>query len=208
MNKKKIAIVGMGPIGSVLSAYLIRSGHDVTVIDVFREHIKRIRGHGLVIDGASSLTTQVECAYLGVPDAALAGAMFDVVYVCVKATAIKNFAHVLPKILNDDGIAISFQNGMDTEADIIEALGADRTLRGVVNYAGVFTSVGKIHMTFFNPPNYIGTVVPGNAATEDRAKEIAGMMTEAELTCEYSDNIKWHVWEKVIRNAAMMPISA
>ncbi len=208
MKDKKIAIVGMGPIGGVLSTYLIRSGYDVTVIDVFREHIRRTREDGLVIDGAVSFTTKVECAYLGVPEAALAGARFDVVFVCVKATAIKSFASMLPRILNDNGIVISFQNGMDTEADIIEVLGADRTLRGVVNYAGVFTSVGRIHMTFFNPPNYMGTVVKGNAAAEDRAREIAMMMTEADLVCEYSADIKWHVWEKVIRNAAMMPISA
>ncbi len=208
MNKKRIAIVGMGPIGSVLSAYLIRSGYDVTVIDVFREHIKRIRGDGLVIDGVSSFTTRVESAYLGVPDAALAGALFDVVFVCVKATAIRSFAHVLPKILNDGGVVISFQNGMDTEADIVEVLGKERTLRGVVNYAGVFTSVGRINMTFFNPPNYLGAVEPGIAAAEDRAREISTILTDADLACEYSDDIKWHVWEKVIRNAAMMPVSA
>ncbi len=208
MSKYKTAIVGVGPVGSILAAYLIRSGHDVTVIDVFREHLDRMREDNLIIDGKTSLSVQVQSALTGVAEAALAGAKFDVVFVCVKATAIRQFADILPKILNDQGIAVSFQNGLDTEADILAQLGPDRTLRGVVNYAGNLTGVGRIQMTFFNPPNYLGAAAPGNEIAEQHARDVAAMMTAAELTCEFSQNVKWHVWEKAIRNAAMMPISA
>ncbi|MCP4606032.1 MAG: ketopantoate reductase family protein [Proteobacteria bacterium] len=207
MKHKKIAIVGMGPVGGILAAHLIQSGCDVTVIDLFREHLNKMRGEELVIDGVTSLATKVSRAFTGVSEAALAGVKFDLVFICVKATAVESFVSVLPQILTESGVVVSFQNGLDTEAVIVETLGEDKSIRGVVNYAGNLTGVGRIHMTFFNPPNYIGAAAPGNIGAEAKAKEITDGMNEAELDCEFSQNIKGHVWEKVIRNAAVMPIS-
>jgi len=208
MTDRKIAIIGVGPVGGILAAHLIEHGKDVTLIDVFREHVDKMRSDALVIEGTVPRKVPVASAFLGVAEAALAGARFDTVFICVKATAIRNFIEYLPRVLTDGGVAISFQNGMDTEASVLEILGPERTLRGVVNYAGNLASVGRIQMTFFNPPNYMGAAAPGNSAAEERAKEVAVMMSDTGLATIFSDNILWHVWEKVIRNAGMMPISA
>ena len=46
---KKIAVMGAGAIGGAIGAYLIREGHDVTLIDQWAAHIDKIRSDGLKI---------------------------------------------------------------------------------------------------------------------------------------------------------------
>lgn len=208
MSKAKIGVVGIGPVGGVLSAYLIDEGMDVTVIDLYEEHLHKVCTEGLVLEGENPLTIVFPSSCLSIPEACEKGLRFDIVFVCVKATAMRFVAPQVPSILAEGGVAISFQNGLDTEKRILDSLGPERTLRGVVNYAGNLLGPGRIRKTFFHPPNYLGAAVPGTAAAEAKAKEVAQLMSKSVLRTEYSDNIQRHVWEKAIRNAGLMPISA
>ena len=45
----KIAVLGVGAIGSVIGAYLSRAGRDVTLIDTWPANIERIRSEGLSV---------------------------------------------------------------------------------------------------------------------------------------------------------------
>ena len=45
--KERIAVLGAGAIGAAIGAYLIRDGHDVTLIDQWTAHIEKIRKDGL-----------------------------------------------------------------------------------------------------------------------------------------------------------------
>src|SRR4029453_4901630 len=49
----KIAIIGVGAMGSVYAALLADGGHEVWAVDVWAEHITAIREHGLRLAGAS-----------------------------------------------------------------------------------------------------------------------------------------------------------
>ena len=63
-------------------------------------------------------------------------------------------------------------------------------------------------MTFFNPPNHLGASVKSAAEAAQKAKDLADIMTKADLQTSFSDDIQYHVWEKAVRNAALMPVSA
>src|SRR4030095_3726273 len=52
-SQMKIAIIGVGALGSVYAALLASGGHDVSVVDVWTEHIEAIRKNGLRLEGAS-----------------------------------------------------------------------------------------------------------------------------------------------------------
>jgi 2-dehydropantoate 2-reductase len=206
--EQRIGVVGIGPVGGILSVQLIRAGRHVTAIDIYAEHLDRACSEGLEIEGAEPVSAQVVHACRTLEQAAAEGLAFDLIYVCVKATAVRHVAPALSAVLAKGGCAISFQNGLDTEQGVLAALGAERTLRGVVNYAGNLIGPGRIRQTFFNPPNYLGAAVPGTAPAEARAREVAALMSDCGLATEFSDNIQHHVWEKAIRNAALMPVSA
>ncbi|NJO24348.1 MAG: hypothetical protein HC868_17305 [Sphingomonadales bacterium] len=49
----KIAILGVGAMGSVYAGLLADSGHDVWAVDVWKEHVDAIRKSGLRVEGAS-----------------------------------------------------------------------------------------------------------------------------------------------------------
>jgi 2-dehydropantoate 2-reductase len=87
-------------------------------------------------------------------------------------------------------------------------VGPERIIRGVTNYAGNRVAPGHIRMTFFNPPNYVGVVKPGERSSEIRAKEVAEWLSEVGLPTEFSKEIRRYVWEKVIRNVVLAPVSA
>lgn len=208
MPSQDVAIIGAGPVGGILAAHLVQAGFEVTVIDVFREHLDAIHRKGLTITGADPFTMPIHDTFVTIEEAAKAGKRFDVVFVCVKATVNECLTPSLPLIVKDDGVAVSLQNGLDTEKSLGKALGAARALRAVCNYAGNLIEPGVIKLTFFNPPNYIGLSEREDKASEGKARRVADLMTTAGLKCVYTEELQRHVWEKVIRNAALMPISA
>jgi len=208
MSGKKFGIVGVGPVGGILAAHLIKFGHDVTVIDVFEKHIEKMRADGLKIDGVHEIVAPVEKTYLSVDDATKNGDKYDYVFVCTKTPINKAISRALPLLVADDGCGVSFQNGLDPEKAVLNVLGPDRSLRGVVNYAGNLIEPGHIRMHFFTGSNHMGAVVQGNAKSEAAAHELSELLTAADLLTEYSARVTEHVWAKVIRNAGLMPVSA
>ena len=46
---ERLAIVGTGAIGSVIGAYLSRTGHDITLIDTWSEHVEAMNRDGLTV---------------------------------------------------------------------------------------------------------------------------------------------------------------
>jgi 2-dehydropantoate 2-reductase len=203
----QIAVIGAGPVGGILSSHLVHKGHSVTLIDVLQKHMEKIRQDGLRIDGQDYVTTRYDSTYLSIQKAAKDNRQFDLVFICVKATAVKHVVQDLPRICKRDSTIASFQNGLDSEAPLLKAFGPDRTLRGVVNFAGNVVSSGHLVRTFFNPPNHFGAASPSNQNADNRAARVAKILSDANLACEFSDNVLWHVWEKAIRNAALMPVA-
>lgn len=208
MAIEQIAVVGVGPVGGILATHLIRAGRDVTLIDIYKEHLEKISVDGLIVEGARELTAEAGSWCLSLEEAAEKGMRFDLVYVCVKATAVRFVAPHLAAVLSEGGTAVSFQNGLDTEEGLLAALGPERTLRAAVNYAGNLAGLGRFRMTFFNPPNHLGAAVPGTPAAEQRAREICQLMTAADLETVFAQDVQHHVWEKAILNAGLMPVSA
>jgi 2-dehydropantoate 2-reductase len=208
LKNEKIAIVGMGPIGSILAVYLVRGGFDVTAVDILRDHLEKMRTDGLLIEGKESLSARITKTFWSIQDLCKQNKKFDFVFLCVKTPVIKQVIGDLPSVLEDTAAVISFQNGLDMETDIAEVVGSSKTLRGVVNYAGNMNGPGMVSMTFFNPPNYLGAAVQGDTTAQAKARRLAAILTETGLSAEFTEDIHRHVWAKVIRNSMLMPISA
>ena len=71
----KALIWGAGAIGGTIGAYLVRSGHDITLVDVVSEHVDAINEQGLTIEGPIDTFTVNIPAFT--PDA-LTGTFHDV----------------------------------------------------------------------------------------------------------------------------------
>jgi 2-dehydropantoate 2-reductase len=208
LKKSNFAIIGVGPVGGILAAHLIEAGHDVTAIDVFEEHIDKMKSDGVTIEGVHELTAPLTSTFLSVDEAVASGTRYHYVFVCTKTPINKAIGRALPQLVAEDGAGVSFQNGLDPEKALLNVLGPDRALRGVVNYAGNLIEPGRIRMHFFTGSNHLGAVVQGNERSEALARELSELLTAADLLTEYSARVTEHVWAKVIRNAGLMPVSA
>ena len=65
--KKRIAVVGAGAVGGYVGASLFHAGHDVTLIDMWPEHVEAIRVHGMNLYGmteAERKTVKVPAIHL------------------------------------------------------------------------------------------------------------------------------------------------
>jgi 2-dehydropantoate 2-reductase len=199
----RIGVIGVGPVGAILAGHLARAGEDVRIIDILRNHVDKMREEGLHIGGMLDLTVKIAKTSYAISD--MADLEFDVIFVCTKASFLPIIIRELEQVYKSGTKIVSYQNGLDNERQLAQAFGEENTLRVVINYAGNFIEDGKVTMNFFHKPNYIGTMTEDNVPFANR---IAEMMTNAELETEYTPLIRTHVWEKVILNSALAPISA
>ena len=199
----RFAVIGVGPVGSILAGHLQQAGEDVRIVDILKDHVDTIREQGLHIGGMLDMTVKIPKTSYSITE--LAEQEVDVVFVCVKASFLDIIIRELEKVYRPGTKVISYQNGLDNEVRLAEAFGSENTLRVVINYAGNFVGDGKVTMNFFHKPNYVGVLTDDNV---NFAHKIGQVLTRAGLDTDFTPDIRTHVWEKVILNSALAPVSA
>jgi 2-dehydropantoate 2-reductase len=203
-REPKMAVVGVGPVGGVLAAHLAHAGHYVVLCDVQKPHLDAIKRRGLSITGFLELTAGCERVAYSISELSRFPAV-DTIVIATKASVLPRLVPEIERIARPGMRLISCQNGLDNEEFLAETFGPDKVLRIVVNYAGSQMGDGRILMSFFNPPNYIGAMT---AEGESLARQLAEMMSEAGLETQFTLEIKKYEWEKVILNAALSAMCA
>jgi len=204
MDQYSFGIIGVGPVGGIMGAHLAKAGHNVTLVDIIKPHMNEIKRSGLSVTGYKEMnvTFPEENICYGIDELSK---NIDVIFISVKASVLHNVLPILKNVVKPDISFISLQNGLDNEDLIAKIFGAKNTLRIVVNYAGNLIDNGKIRMSFFNAPNYIGMIDP---VAEKKARTLAKIITKADLETAFTPEIKKYEWEKIILNAALSPVCA
>jgi 2-dehydropantoate 2-reductase len=204
MATHNIAIIGAGPVGSIMAAHLARKGKNIFLVDIKEELISAIEKNGLSILWKDE-KLNVRIKDTGNFTASLSRFHPDLIFIAVKANYNDPLLEEIKMIYKPQQKIVVVQNGIDNEDKVAEKFRADAVMRFVVNYAGMILEPGVVRMSFFHPPNYIGILDPRN---ESLAKEIADLITEAGLETQYVSDIKKYEWKKTILNAALMPVCA
>lgn len=205
MSKYKFGIIGAGPVGSIMAAHLAKAGHNVTLVDILKAHMDEIKRNGLSITGVKDLKVPFLKNNICYGIDELNRKELDFIFISVKASVLPQILPILKQVVKPGITYISLQNGLDNEEYIADVFGKENTLRIVVNYAGNLIDNGKVRMSFFNPPNYIGMIT---TQAEKKAKELADIITKADLKTIFTKDIKRYEWEKIILNAALSPVCA
>ena len=98
---KKFAVIGAGPVGAVVAAFLARGGYDVTLCDVVPALLEPALNPGIILEGAENFQAGVTRTITRVDDLAVDPP--DVVIVTVKATALPLIASALESAVGKDG---------------------------------------------------------------------------------------------------------
>ncbi len=199
-------VIGIGPIGSILSAHLLKEGIDVTLVDILKERLLSIKKKGLTVNDPRE---QISGDLVKYPKKFLFSPKEikekpNLIFICVKTYCLLDVASEISKVFPFPPKVVVFQNGLDNEDQAAKIFGKENVLRCIIHYAEAMASDTEVEITFFNRPNYIGVMDRENTPL---AQELAETLTRSGLETEYTDDIKKHEWEKAILNACLASVS-
>ncbi len=190
----KIAIFGVGAMGSVYAALLADAGHEVVAIDVWQEHIDVINRHGLRLEGASGDRTVTSIRATSDPKLAKGADLF---IIATKASGVGPVAQALAPLLTEQSLILTIQNGLGAGERIAEHMPTHNVLIGVAQGFGAsIRGPGHAHHNGMSLIR-IGELGGGMTARLDTVAELwrgAGFEVKA-----FAD-IQQLVWEKFLCN--------
>jgi len=204
-DEYKFGVIGVGPIGGIMAAHLAKAGHNVTLIDILKDHLDEIKRNGLSLTGFKEMNVPFPRENICYSIDETSEKKIDFVFISVKTSILPKILPLIKKAAKPGMTYISLQNGLDAEDFIADEFGKENTLRIVVNYAGNIIDNGKVRMSFFNAPNYIGMIHP---KAEKKAKELADIITASDLETDFTREIKKYEWEKTVLNTCLSPVCA
>ena len=196
----QIAVIGAGNMGCVYGGNLARVGEQVTLIDVWEEHVREIRAHGLRMDGLhGEFTAPVEAT----TDPAEAPKA-DAAVICVNTYNTPDAARAAGVVLKDSGYALTLQNGVGNVEILTEVLGADRVMAGLSFHSGDLKAPGRVTHTN-QGPTYLGEL---DRLQSPRLAAIAHLFARAGLEPVLEPDIMVTIWGKFVHNCGINAICA
>ncbi len=196
----RIAVVGAGAMGCLFGGLLAEGGLDVTLIDVWQEHVDRINRDGLQMlgyGGDRSIRVRATTDPGGLE-------AVDVLFVQCKAPYTRRAVGRVAHLLREDSVAISFQNGLGNEENIGEVIGMERVMGGVTAQGAAVEGAGAVR-NFGSLPTQIGEMGGG---LSERAERIASALDRAGLPTSAVADVRQAIWKKLLANIAISPTSA
>lgn len=200
---KKFAVIGAGPVGGIVAAFLARGGYEVTLCDVVPALLEAALDPGILIEGTDNFQAKVTRVTTRVDE--LAKDPPDVTIIAVKATALPLITSALEGVVSEGRYVVSWQNGIDTERVLSKTLGPKPVMRAVVNFGSVPVGPGHIRLAFHHRPHYLQELHP---ESRDAAIGICNAFTECGLDTKHTDQIRNMVWSKAVNNSCMNPVCA
>jgi len=203
--KYRIGIIGLGPVGLVLAVHLKEAGCRVEICDVEKEKMNLIRNNGVKLVGKIEKSSFFDYTHTSI--GSLMEQDFDILISAVKAYHVDSVLAQIQAREKNHLFLLSAQNGIDIKEKYTSHFDDSQILRMVVNYAGNLHAPNVVKVTFFNPPNYIGSI---DDSRMDVAEWLSEALTSANLETLSKDSflITDKIWEKTILNAALSPLCA
>ena len=205
----KIGIMGAGALGSYVGAFLSREGEDVTFVDMWPEHVEKMRADGLHVTGSQGpFTVPVKAMHL--TEAQGITEPFDFVFVSVKSYDTEWATHFIKRYVKDDGFFVSLQNCWN---DVIIAgiVGEERTVGCIASHIEVALwepghvtrggAVGRDH------GHHVFRVAEVTGVPSRRSDMVAGLLDNIDGAYS-STNLFGERWAKLCQNSMGNGISA
>jgi len=217
----KIAVLGAGAIGGLLAARLAHAGNAVTVIDR-GSHLQAIQSNGISIiqpDG-QLLVARPEKA---VESCELA-CQHDLIFLALKANLLEDLADEVKALLHPLSTVVTLQNGLpwwyfnklesDHEGYQFQTLDPSRRLSQAIHVDRIIGSVAFPSAEVISPGvirHIEGERFPlGELDGEcsPRAQIISTLLERAGFKAPVLNDIRSHIWLKLLGNVSFNPISA
>ncbi len=190
-----VAVIGAGSLGSLLGG-LLATRHRVTLVGR-DDHMRAVAADGLEITGSIDRTVH--------PAATTAWSTVGEVDVCLLTVKSYDTESAAEELREDPPpTVVSVQNGLDNGQVLERVLGhRAEVLVGTATYGALLTEPGHVRCTG------VGDVVFG-APDGSRSPTADGLESawSGAITCRSSEAMPRRLWEKVIINTAINPVTA
>lgn len=196
----RAAIYGAGSLGTILGAYIAKSGGNIELINRNKAHIEALQHNGAKVSGTVNFTQKVT-AYT--PDA-MSG-KYDIIFLMTKQQQNKEVVTFLKDFLADDGVIVTLQNGIP-ELLIGEIVGEERVLGCTVAWGATMQEPGVCELT--SAPDSLSFSIGSLSA--NTSHHIGNVKTLLEMmgTVEVDSNFIGSRWSKLLINSAFSGMSA
>jgi 2-dehydropantoate 2-reductase len=201
----KVGIMGAGSMGSLFGGLIAEAGHEVWLVDVWREQVDAVNEHGL------RMTCEGRERYArprATTDPAEPGPMDLVMFWCKGPATPTAVADAAP-MLGETTIACTLQNGLGNREVIGRAVPPGRLLHGVTEIGATIQSPGHIELTPAawegGGATYVGTSAVGDFGQAERVAELlngAGIATTARR------DVDMVIWGKLVVACPIAPAVA
>ena len=198
----KIVIIGAGAMGGLFAARLAAAGEDVSVVDVWAEHVETIRTQGLILETGEGEVRTKPVAVTRVEDLTTGGA--DLVIVFVKSGMTAAAARSAQTILGPVGRVLTLQNGLGNAEMIAEVFGADRVLAGTTAQGATLIGPGRIRHGG-RGDTHIGRLT---GPVDDFCREAAMILSRAGIPAIAEDAVQSLIWGKLVINVGINALTA
>ena len=196
----KTVIVGAGAMGSLFGGLLSRSGEEVWLVDIWKDHIDTLRSRGLSLEEKGEVhtvrvnaTTDVTC-----PGKA------DLVLIFVKAYHTEKAASDALVLEKEDTVFLTLQNGLGNEEAICKHVDSRKVILGVTSHGATLLGPGHIRHAGWGR-TYLGEL---DGKITDRVTQITQRFQNARIETEVSPHIHDLVWEKLFVNVGLNALAA
>ncbi len=188
-----IVIMGAGALGSLFGAMLHYSGFNVTLVGR-NPHINKIKEKGLLVRNFSDERLKIPATTKPIEG--------DLYLLTVKSYDTEQAVRSIP--LRENSVILSLQNGLGNEEKAENILGHGRVIGGVTSYGSLFVRPGEIEFTG-KGKTYIGEM---DGSISSRVREIERILKKAGIETHVVENIRERIWEKLIINSVINPLTA
>jgi 2-dehydropantoate 2-reductase len=190
----RFAIVGSGAVGGYYGAKLARAGHDVTFI-ARGAHLAAIREQGLQV--RSPMLGDFTVHAPAEEDTSKVGVV-DVVVLAVKAYDNPPAIAAIPAMLGPHSSVLTLQNGVDSVAELAQAVGEPHVIGGTTYVATALAEPGIIEQTGVHRRIVFGEVFGTLPRTTERVRTLQQALAGADIQAEAVEDGRIPIWEKFI----------
>jgi 2-dehydropantoate 2-reductase len=190
----KIAIIGVGAMGSIYAGMLSEAGHEVWAIDSWTAHVAAINAKGLRLSGASgdrvinTLRASVDILQVG---------RCDICVIATKASGVAAAAKAIAPVIGPDCLVLTIQNGLGADRRLAQHMPMHNVLLGVADGFGAsMKGPGHAHhnaMKLIRIGEITGGITP-------RLSEMEALFQNAGFNAKAFENINTLIWEKFLCN--------
>jgi 2-dehydropantoate 2-reductase len=201
-KRMKIIIVGAGALGGLIGAQLTAGGEDVTLIEINEARTRLLQETGLFVaegnKGESCIPVKVVSSVEGLPVA-------DLVFISVKSYQTEPALRAVLPVIGPDTYVLSMQNGIGNTQIMAGIIEPRQVLSGITYHSIEHVGPNRIR---YRPGIKPIQIAPYDGTLTPEITEVGEVFRRSGLNTEVAQQIDDVVWQKLLHNAVVNPVSA